>query len=325
MEMMLLRVEGLSVEYRTPAGPIRAADNVSFDLNEGETIGLAGESGCGKTTVALSLMRLLPRNGRIVAGKIILNGIDVLSVDDRTLNNDVRWKEVSIVFQGAMNSLNPVMRIGDQIAEAIVKHERRGKKESWEIARQMLELVGIAPDRIRGYPHELSGGQKQRVVIAMALVTRPKLIIADEPTTALDVIVQAQILELLRRLREKLGLTMILISHDLSVIALSCTRLAMMYAGRIAEIGPIRPVFKDSAHPYTQILLRTLPTVRGERKGLRQITGTPPSLMNPPAGCRFHPRCPFRTDKCVKEEPPSVPVGEGHYAVCHYAGQVKVQ
>src|SRR5439155_25178990 len=175
----------------------------------------------------------------------------------------------------------------------IMAHERRGKEESLEIARETLQLVGIAPERARGYPHELSGGQKQRMVIAMALATRPKLVIADEPTTALDVIVQAQILDLLRRLREKLGLTMLLISHDLSVMALSCTKLAMMYAGKIAESGPVRPVCKESAHPYTQILLGTLPTIRGERKGLKESVGALASLLSPPTGCRVHPRCPF--------------------------------
>ncbi|RLE54038.1 MAG: ABC transporter ATP-binding protein [Candidatus Methanomethylicota archaeon] len=317
--MTLLKVDGLKTYYFTLRGPVKAVDNVSFEVESGEALGLAGESGCGKTTAALSIIRLVPPPGKIVDGKLLFNGVNLLELSKDDMRK-IRWKEIAIIFQGAMNALNPVMRVGDQIAEAILVHEPDiDKKEAFERAGKLLQLVGIDPSRAKDYPHEFSGGMRQRAMIAMALACNPKLLIADEPATALDVIVQAQVLDLLKDLREKLGLSMILITHDLSIIAETCDRVAIMYAGKIVEYADVRTIFKHPLHPYTKGLIDAFPNIKGPRKPITSIPGSPPNLLNPPPGCRFHPRCKYAKDICKKEEPPLLCVDEKHYVACHLA------
>ncbi len=302
--------------FKTDAGDVRAVDGVTFSLDEGESLGLAGESGCGKTTAALSIMRLLPKNGRIVSGSINYQGYDLTKLRDAQIRT-IRWHHISIVFQGAMNALNPVKKVGAQIAEPIKLHEGVDDDVANKRVGDLLELVGIHKDRATEYPHEFSGGMRQRVMIAMALACNPKLVIADEPVTALDVMIQAQILELLERLKRELGLSMILISHDLSVMAETCDKMAIMYAGKIVETGAVRDVFKSSKHPYTKDLIGAFPDIKGARVLPAYIPGDIPSLVHPPTGCHFHPRCKFAWDLCEKEEPALVDTGGGHCAACH--------
>jgi len=314
--MPLLEVKDLRVYYYTLKGVVKAVDKVSFSVEKGETLGLAGESGCGKSTLGFSLLRLVPPPGRIVGGKILFEGMDVTAMPEDKLRREYRWKRVSMIFQGAMNALNPVKTIGDQIAEAILAHEENvTKREALERAAELLKMVGIEPRRIRSYPHELSGGMKQRVVIAMALALNPPLVIADEPTTALDVVVQAQIMNLLKRLKKEYGMSMILISHDLALIAEIADKVAIMYAGKIVEIGTAEQIYNSPKHPYTQGLIRSVPRLRGAKR-LEWIPGQPPDLRNPPPGCRFAPRCPYAMDRCRREEPPMVEVEPGHWVAC---------
>ena len=294
---------------------MHAVDGVSFDLDEGEALGLAGESGCGKTTTALALMRLLPYNGKIISGSIVFRGRDLVKASDMRIRK-IRWKEISIIFQGAMNSLNPVRNIGQQIAEPIILHEKVEEDEAMKRVGELLELVGINRDRRRDFPHEFSGGMRQRVMIAMALACNPKLVIADEPVTALDVMIQAQILELLERLRKELHLSMILISHDLSVMAETCEKVAIMYGGKMMEVGKTVDVFTDPKHPYTQGLVAAFPDIRGQRTMPASIPGDVPSLINPPTGCVFHPRCKFAFDRCIAAEPALAEVTPGRRAAC---------
>ena len=312
----LLEVTDLKAHFRLEHGWLRAVDGVSFRLENGEALGLAGESGCGKTTTALSLVGLLPANGRIRGGSVKLFGIDLVPKSERALRR-YRWREISIVFQGAMNALNPVRRIRDQIAEPI--EVRLGQSQSVARARagELLELVGIPRRRGMAYPHEFSGGMRQRAMIAMALACDPAIVIGDEPTTALDVMVQAQILQLLEQLRHDLGLSLILITHDLSVIAETCDKVLVMYAGRVAEEGPVNRVFTSPRHPYTQKLLSSFPNIRADRRTLDVIPGQPPDLRDPPPGCRFAPRCPFVMDVCREVVPPEVRFADGVRVACH--------
>jgi peptide/nickel transport system ATP-binding protein len=312
----LLVVEDLKTHFKLDSGWVRAVDGVSFRLNHGEALGLAGESGCGKTTTALSLVRLLPANARIKSGKVELFGIDLVPKSENALRR-YRWREISIVFQGAMNALNPVWRIGDQIAEPIEIRLGESRERARRRAAELLELVGIPRGRAASYPHELSGGMRQRAMIAMALACDPAVVIGDEPTTALDVMVQAQILELLERLRRELGLSLILITHDLSVIAETCDRTLIMYAGRVAEEGPVSKIFTAPRHPYTRKLLGAFPNIRTDQRTLETIPGSPPDLRNPPAGCRFHPRCPAVMDVCREVVPPEVVFPDGVRVACH--------
>ncbi len=314
--MSLLDVKDLKVYFKTDAGDVRAVDGISFSLDEGESLGLAGESGCGKTTAALSIMRLLPKNGRIVSGSINYQGYDLASLRDAQIRT-IRWQHISIVFQGAMNALNPVKKIGAQIAEPIQLHEGVDAEVANKRVGELLELVGINRDRASEYPHEFSGGMRQRVMIAMALACNPKIVIADEPVTALDVMIQAQILELLERLKRELGLSMILISHDLSVMAETCDKMAIMYAGKMVETGSVKDVFKGAKHPYTKDLIAAFPDIKGARVLPAYIPGDIPSLISPPTGCHFHPRCKLAWDLCEKEEPALLEVGSGHCAACH--------
>jgi peptide/nickel transport system ATP-binding protein len=311
----LLVVENLKTYFSLDSGTVHAVDGVSFRLDQGEALGIAGESGCGKTTTALSLVRLLPSNAKIVEGSIKLYGIDLVQKSDTALNR-YRWREIAIVFQGAMNALNPVHRIRDQISEPLMERLGVTEKDAHRRAGELLELVGIPKKRGIAYPHELSGGMRQRAMIAMALALRPAVVIGDEPTTALDVMVQAQILDLLEHLRAELGLSMILITHDLSVIAETCDRVLVMYAGRVAEEGSVNEVFRRPRHPYTQKLLSAFPNIRADRRTLEVIPGAPPDLRNPPPGCRFAPRCEFAMPVCTEVVPPEVTF-DGVRVACH--------
>ena len=313
----LLEISDLKVEYR--GRPI--VDGVDLALAPGEALGLAGESGCGKTTTALALMKLLP-GGLTQSGSITLRppGVEKpINIGKRTEAGMqlVRWRHISLVFQGAMNSLDPVQKVDTQISEAIRLHERDAREVGKRIG-ELLETVGLTAAVGRRYPHQLSGGQRQRVMIALALACNPSLVIADEPTTALDVVMQAQVLQLLERLRKRLGLALILISHDLGVLAETCDRIAVMYAGRIVEIGPVASVFSSPQHPYTKRLLETLPVIGGARGIAAPIPGGPPDPGDPPEGCSFHPRCPYATDRCLAD-PALREVGPGQSAACHYA------
>ena len=318
LEDALLQIDNLTVHFETLRGAVKAADNVTFKLAKGHTLGLAGESGCVKTTTALAILRLLPSNGRIIRGKVILEGKEITKLKSEEFRSEIRWKKISMVFQGAMNSLHPIKTVGDQISEAIVIHEDTSKEEAVERAGKLLDLVGVGAERVDRYPHELSGGMKQRAVIAMALACNPSLIIADEPTTALDVIVQTQVMKVIKELQEKLNLSMIIISHDLSLIAETATEIAIMYAGHIVEYADSVTIFKEPLHPYTQRLIGAFPSIIGPILELSTIHGFPPDLINPPPGCRFHPRCRYATDKCKKDIPLLKNVGnKTHSVACH--------
>jgi len=314
----LLRVHDLRTYFYTESGVARSVDGVSFEIGSGETVGLVGESGCGKSVTALSLLRLIRPPGRIEAGsEIAFDGKNLTTIDEKSMRA-VRGARISMVFQEPMTALNPVFTVGDQIAEVVRIHGAGSKREAWDRAVKMLETVGIpAPaQRANEYPHQLSGGMRQRVVIAMALVMNPALVIADEPTTALDVTIQAQILDLLREMKAAFNLSLLLITHDLGVVAETADRVAVMYAGRIVETGPVRAIFRNPAHPYTRGLLASIPGgAAGAR--LRAIEGTVPLLGALPTGCAFHPRCPDCFDPCTIEPPRDYPAGSDQTAKCY--------
>jgi len=303
MNNPLLVVEDLTMYYLTGEGIVQAVDHVSFELQQGEAVGLVGESGCGKTSLAISLLKILPDNGVIKSGNIYLDGTDLVPLSEEEMNQ-YRWKRISMIFQAAMNSLNPVHRVGDQIAEAILIHEKVSFKEVEERITSLFHLVGLDPQLIRRYPHEYSGGMRQRAVIAMALACNPDVIIADEPTTALDVIVQDKILAEMRRIQKRLNMSMIYISHDIAVVAEVTDKVGVMYAGKLVEWAATVDIFARPRHPYTKALISTFPSIKGEKRELVSIPGDPPDLVNPPHGCRFHPRCPYATDICKSQEPP---------------------
>lgn len=304
------------VVYGVRAGKIRAVDGVSFTLDRGEVFGLAGESGSGKTTAALSIMRLIEPPGQIVGGSIRFDGQDVLAMTGEQLRK-FRWKRVSMVMQGAMSSLDPLYRVGRQLTEAIRYHEKSTETEAWSRAKELLELVGIEESRAREYPHQFSGGMKQRAVIAMALSLNPDLVIADEPTTALDVMIQAQILDLLRDLQKKLRMSILLITHDVSLLAEFANRIGIMYAGRLMEVGPLGAVIGSPLHPYTRGLISSIPSLKHKKERLASIPGTAANLLNPPPGCRFNPRCSLATDLCMQTEPKLVEKRRDHFAACY--------
>ena len=319
----LLEVDRLVMRYKIKAGEVSAVEDVSFTVHQGEAVGLVGESGCGKTSVALSLLRLLPSNAEYVSGEIRLNGEDLLFLSNEEMRQR-RWKEISMVFQGAMNSWNPVYRVGDQIRETLDTHYRgiMNYDQQRTHMEKLFSAVGLPPTMLDRYPHEYSGGMRQRAVIAMALACSPQLIIADEPTTALDVIVQDQILKELKRIQKDLGMSIIYISHDIAVIAEVTDSLGVMYAGKLVEYGPTASVFARPRHPYAYLLLRSTPSITGPRRQLAPLEGEPPDLLDPPTGCRFHPRCPFATEQCVRDEPPLEEIGGGHRVACWHHEQV---
>jgi oligopeptide/dipeptide ABC transporter ATP-binding protein len=314
----LLEVSDLSIEFPAWQGTVRAADRLSFHVDEGETLGLVGESGCGKSVTAIALLRLVPHPGRIVSGRIVYKGSDLTALPEREMRR-YRGREIAFIFQEPMTALNPVFTVGYQIAEGLIVHGMMKKKEALREAARLMEMVRI-PDarrRVRDYPHQMSGGMRQRVMIAMALACRPKLLIADEPTTALDVTIQAEILDLLRRLKDEFRLSLILISHNLGVIAETANRVAVMYAGRIVEESPVNRLFAEPRHPYTEGLLRSVPRLGeggdggsgGRRSRLVAIEGNVPDLGRLPAGCPFHPRCPDVRPECRDREPGLLAVG----------------
>jgi peptide/nickel transport system ATP-binding protein len=312
----LLQVENLSVHYATRAGDVSAVDDLSFALARGEVLGIAGESGCGKTTLALSLLRLLPENGRVLRGRVILGGTDLLPLSAAALQ-PFRWRRMAIVFQNAMNSLHPVYRVGDQVCEVLREREAGlSRREASRRAAELFAAAGMERAMLDGYPHESSGGMRQRAAIAMALAGNPELLIADEPTTGLDVIVQAAILREIRVLQESRGMSMICISHDLAMLAESCGRMAVMYAGRLAELGTSAELFDRSLHPYTRALQASFPSLRGPLRRLSPLPLEPPSLLRPPSGCRFHPRCPRAREICPITAPEWKDYGGGHCAAC---------
>ncbi len=313
---VVLRVEHLKVYYATPLGDVRAVDDVSFSVYRGEILGLVGESGCGKTTTAMAILRLVQPPGRIVDGRILLDGLDITRLSDRDLRR-LRWESISLIPQGAMNSLNPVLRVGEQIRDVIEDHEgRQPRKEVKERIQQLLHMVGL-PSRVYDlYPHELSGGMKQRVCIAMAIALNPTLIIADEPTSALDVVVQRVVGETLLQVKEKLGISMILIGHDMGLMAQLADRVAVMYAGHLVEIAPVRRLFKVPSHPYTQLLIESIPSIK-ERKPLKLTEGLTHDLRNPPPGCIFQTRCPHVMDVCRVRRPDLHEIAAGHEVACY--------
>ena len=316
MSKDVLVVKDLNMHYETLAGNVSAVKNVSFSVKEGESFGLVGESGCGKTSVAMSLLQLQADNAKISSGSISLDGIEMVGMSESELRK-VRWDGISIVFQGAMNAWNPVVKVGEQIREAIREHyPNNTKNENTEKIESLFNMVDLDSSIMDRFPHELSGGMKQRAVIALALSCDPKVVIADEPTTALDVVIQDQILKEIKKVQELLGLSLIYISHDIAVIAEMTDQMAVMYAGSIVEIGPTDQVFSNPKHAYTRLLLESTPSVVGEKKKLRSLEGEPPSLIGEENGCSFSPRCPDPSDKCKSgnSEMGLIEVAEGHFA-----------
>ena len=319
----LLEVSDLRIYFRTDNGVLKAVDGVSFDIAPGETLGLVGESGCGKSVTAFSILQLVPMPpAEHAGGEIRFRGENLLALDEKGMRG-VRGNMISMVFQEPMSSLNPILSIGHQITEAILEHQKKSKREAREIAIEMLRRVGIpSPEaRFKEYPHQLSGGMKQRAMIAMALVCRPQLLIADEPTTALDVTIQAQILDLLRELRREFNMSVLLITHDLGVVAETCDRVAVMYAGKIVEYAPVIELFERPKHPYTHGLFRSLPILTEKKEALEVIPGTVPSPLDFPTGCRFRTRCSMAQEVC-KEEPPLREIMPNHFSACHFAEEV---
>ena len=310
----LLNINELKVYYFTRRGVVRAVDGVSLNISRGEVLGLVGESGSGKSTLGISLLGLVPPPGRVVGGSIIFDGIELtkLSADEFA---KIRGRRISMIFQDPMTSLNPLMKIGDHLMETIMIHENIPKNEARERSIKALEEVGIPPERFNDYPHQFSGGMRQRVMIALAILLNPDLIIADEPTTALDVIVQAQIIDLLNNLRKQYNMSILLISHDIGVVSEIADKIAVMYAGHLVEMADVDVIFKDPLHPYTSALLRAVPLIESKYEKLYYIPGSPPDLVNPPKGCRFHPRCPHATDICRTREPRTVSI-EDHIVKC---------
>ncbi len=314
----ILRVEDLKTQFFTSRGVVHAVDGVSFHVDQGETVAIVGESGCGKTITALSMLRLVPDPGRIVSGKILFKGSDVVEMESDEVRN-YRGNDVSMIFQDPMTSLNPVTKVGPQIKEAMTAHDRFSPTEAGQRVVPLLKRVRVpaAERRIKDYPHQFSGGMRQRAMIAMGLANEPSVLIADEPTTALDVTVQAQVIQLLKQLNRELGTAIILITHNTALVASLCSRVIVMYAGRIVEEGPVERIFAKPEHPYTWSLLRSVPRVDEARKGrLVSIRGLPPDLVRMPPGCKFHPRCLFKVDKCKTDEPELIDVAPGQRARC---------
>ncbi|WP_457742806.1 ABC transporter ATP-binding protein [Thermococcus sp.] len=316
MAKNVLEVKNLKMYYFTSKGVVKAVDDITFNLKKGEVLGLAGESGCGKSSLGFTLLGMPTPPGKIVSGSIKIDGREIVGLPEEVLRKEIRWEKISMIFQGAMNALNPVYTVGYQLTEPLIYHKGMSYEEALDRAQKYLELVGLDPEIVYRYPHELSGGMKQRVIIAMALLMEPTVVIADEPTTALDVVVQAQIINLMKRLKKELGLSMIFITHDLSILAEISDRVAIMYAGKIVEIGDSEKIYYEPAHPYTQKLLAAIPRLHEDVERLEFIPGQPPNLINPPKGCRFHPRCPYAMDVCKEQTPELKEIDKDHYAAC---------
>jgi peptide/nickel transport system ATP-binding protein len=319
----LLEIDDLVVDYMTPTRAVRAVDHVSLSIEPGEIVGLAGESGCGKSTTAHAILRILRPPAQITSGRILFKGRDLVQMDDRQLRQ-YRWKHISIVFQSAMNSLNPVLSVGDQFVDMIRAHVDSNKSDARKRAANLLQLVGIDRDRIRSFPHELSGGMRQRVVIAMALALQPEIIVMDEPTTALDVVVQREILQQIEELQQEFKFAVLFITHDLSLLVEFSNRIGVMYAGEILEFAPASTLFHEPKHPYTVGLMNSFPPLTGDRTTIHGIAGAPPDLGNPPTGCRFHPRCSHCTPSNPRlyglqtgVKPELRTIGENHVVACH--------
>jgi oligopeptide/dipeptide ABC transporter ATP-binding protein len=318
----VLEVKDLKTHFFTRSGVVKAVDGVSFTVDEGETLGIVGESGSGKSISCLSILRLVPEPaGRIVSGEIFLDGDNLLKKSLSEMRR-IRGSKISMILQDPMTSLNPVYTIGNQVMEPVKLHQKLDKQNAWEKAKEMLSLVKIpAPEvRMKEYPHQMSGGMRQRIVGAMALSCQPRLLIADEPTTALDVTIQAQFLKLLKSIQKELNISLIVVTHDFGIVAKICDRVVVMYAGKIVENAPIRELFNNPQHPYTQALIESLPKLEAERERLASIEGQPPDLVNLPPGCKFAPRCSQVMDICRKEEPSETRVNEGHVMSCWLAG-----
>jgi peptide/nickel transport system ATP-binding protein len=321
IKMALLVVDNLNVGYQGQKGYLRALEGISFSLEAGKSLGFVGESGCGKTTLGMAVMRLMPSNGFIRNGRIIFDGEDLLEKTDEEMRH-IRWQKIAMIFQSAMNALNPVHRVGDQIVEAILTHSpSRDKKDAYGQVRDLFQLVGLPENRIRDYPHQYSGGMKQRAIIAMALACKPKLIIADEPTTALDVIVQDQILDEIKTIQTELNISVIYISHDISIVADVCHHIGVMYAGQLVEYGTREEVFDNPMHPYTKALLSSYPTLTGEKSHLMPIPGEAPNLINPPSGCRFFDRCTEPRESCRSNHSVWLELTPTHKVLCHQCGK----
>lgn len=321
---MLLEVKDLEMHYHIKAGWVRAVDNISFSLEQGDALGIVGESGCGKSSLAFTILKLLPKNGHIMGGNVFFDGQDLLKLSDEEIRA-VRWKKVSMIFQAAMNALNPVQKVGDQLIEALQAHEEVDEETAKNRVKELFELVEILPSRMYNYPHEFSAGMKQRAIIAMSLICNPDLIIADEPTSALDVIVQDQIMQDIKELQIKYNIAMILISHDLALIAEFCEKLAVMYAGKIFELASTESIFENTSNPYTNALLSSVPNIKGTSRKLISLPGKPPSLLTPPHGCRFEPRCKYAKEVCKQSPPEMVEVEAGHYSRCHLAKELDLK
>ena len=316
--MSLLSIRALTVTFRTRAGAVRAVDALDLDVPAGSITGLVGESGCGKSTLGRALMGVLPEAGSIVGGEILFQGSDLLRLG-RGARNAVRWRDMAFIPQTAMNALDPVQRLSRQMAEVLIERGRLSRADAAARAAELFRMVGLDPARLAAYPHQFSGGMRQRASIALALALSPALVIADEPVTALDVIVQRQVLDVLRDLQARMGLAMILVTHDMAVVAYACDRVAVMYAGQIVESGPVTDVLERALHPYTMGLTHAFPDVHASDMALVPIEGAPPSLLHPPPGCRFAARCPFADAQCVSTPPPARDFANGHSVACWYA------
>lgn len=318
--MTLLEVNDLRVHYETSEGPVQAVDGVTFSIDEGENLGIVGESGCGKTTLADAILGILEDNGHVAGGEILFRGEDLTEMSGAERRR-IMWEEISMIPQSAMNALDPVYTMRDQIAEAIFAHRTTSNKEASARVDELFELVGLDPERADDYPHQFSGGMRQRAMIAMALALEPAIILADEPTTALDVIMQDQILKRISALQDEINSSMMIITHDVSVVAETCDRVVVMYAGKIAEEGPAEAIFDKPYHPYSVGLKGAFPNIRKPNQDLVSIPGHPPELVNPPTGCRFADRCPLATDVCYNEDPPEVTTN-GLRTFCHHTDQI---
>lgn len=312
--MGFLDVKDLVMYYRTLRGDVKAVDKISFSLDKGETIAVIGESGCGKSSLAKSIIRLLPRNVSVYKGIISFNGLNLMEMDEKSFEREIRWVKIAYVPQAALNSLNPVIKIGDQMIEPLTLHHKTDKRGALEKAAEALRNVGISKEFLHRYPFELSGGMRQRVIIAMALLANPELIILDEPTSSLDVLTQANIMNLLKNIKKSLKLSMIFVTHDVSLSSELADKVAVMYAGQIIEFNNADAFYHNPAHPYSQKLMDSVPTLRTDKE-LDFIPGSPPSLLNPPEGCRFRERCPFRLDRCIKD-PPITNIKDDFYVKC---------